>query len=142
MQPPTESPIGRHLHWVARIVQKAFNETLEESGGSQPVWLILLSMKIKDFDTQQELARSVGIEGPTLTHHLDAMERDGLVARRRDPDNRRSVRVELTTEGEALFHRLREAARSFDRRLRQGMSSEKVDLVREALTRMAENVSR
>ncbi|HEX6222067.1 MAG TPA: MarR family winged helix-turn-helix transcriptional regulator, partial [Acidimicrobiia bacterium] len=83
MQPP----IGRHLHWVARIVQKGFDAALQDAGGSMPVWLILLSVKVKDFDTQRELAREIGIEGPTLTHHLDSMERDGLVKRTRDPDN-------------------------------------------------------
>jgi MarR family transcriptional regulator for hemolysin len=138
MQPP----IGRHIHWIARILQKEFNQTLEEAGGSQPVWLILLSAKGKAFATQQELARSIGIEGPTLTHHLDSMERDGLVARSRDPGNRRSVRVDLTSDGEKLFKRLRTAAGRFDERLREGISDKEIDVVRDLLTRMAENVSR
>lgn len=135
-------PIGRHIHWVARLLQKAFNEALEEAGGSQPVWLVLLSVKSKEYETQLELARSVGIEGPTLTHHLDAMERDGLVVRRRDPNNRRSVRVELTSDGEKLFQSLRRAAGEFDERMREGVSDEDVDLVRDTLTRLGENVSR
>lgn len=135
-------PIGRHLHWVARAVERAFDGALEEAGGSRPVWLILLSVKVKDFDTQAELAREIGIEGPTLTHHLDTMERDGLVTRERDPDNRRSIRVALTPEGDALFERLRAAAESFDHQLRRGISAAEVDQVRDLLTRMGENVSR
>ena len=136
-----EPPIGRHLHWVARIVQRSFNDALETAGGSQPVWLILLSVKVKDFDTQGELARAIGIEGPTLTHHLDAMEHDGLVIRRRDPDNRRATRVELTPAGDELFERLREEATRFDEQLRAGISTADLERVRWSLTRMAENVS-
>lgn len=138
MQPP----IGRHLHWVARIVQKGFDAALENAGGSMPVWLILLSVKVKDFDTQRELAREIGIEDPTLTHHLDSMERDGLVKRTRDPDNRRAIRVELTAKGEQMFEHLREAAKTYDRQIRRGISPDDVDRVRELLTRIAENVSR
>ena len=106
------------------------------------MWLVLLSNELKDFDTQQELAREMGIEGPTLTHHLDAMERDGLVVRRRDPDNRRAVRVELTEEGRRLFEKLRRAAVDFDERLRSGLSEDRVAVVRDHLTRMAENITR
>lgn len=137
-----KSPIGRHLQWVSRIVHRAFSDALEEAGGSVSTWLILLSIEAKDFDTQQELARFVGIEGPTLTHHLDIMEHDGLVVRRRDADNRRSIRVEATADGEELFERLRQAARAFDTRVRDGISDEEVDQVRDLLTRMGENVSR
>ena len=40
-----------------------------------PAWLILLSLKAGRPETQRELAAAVGIQGATLTHHLDAMER-------------------------------------------------------------------
>jgi MarR family transcriptional regulator, transcriptional regulator for hemolysin len=135
-------PVGRHLHWVARVIQRGFNDALEEAGGSLPIWLVLLSIELKDFDTQQELAKAVGIEGPTLTHHLDAMERDELVRRRRDPDNRRAVRVELTPKGRRLFEKLRAAAVAFDEKLRSGLSDGEVAKLRDQLTQMAENVSR
>lgn len=107
-----------------------------------PEWLILLSVKVKDFDTRRELAREIGIEGPTLTHHLDSMERDGLVKRTREPDNRRAIRVELTAKGEQMSEHLREAAKTYDRQIRLGISPDDVDRVRELLTRIAENVSR
>ena len=138
---PEQPPIGRHLHWVARAIQKGFDEALEEAGGTQPVWLILLTVKVKKYDSQRELAKAVRLEEPTLTHHLDAMERDGLVTRERDPDNRRAIRVELTSKGEEMFTRLRDAATAYDRRMRRGISADDIDLVRETLTRMAENVT-
>lgn len=136
-----QAPIGRHLHWVARIVQKAFNDALVEAGGSQPTWLILLMAKRETFHTQHQLAQAVGIEGPTLTYHLDAMEAEGLITRTREPANRRAIRVSLTPTGEALFDELYEAAAAFDRRLRRGVSDEEIATVHAALTRFAENVS-
>jgi len=75
---------------------------------------------------QRHLAEAVGVEGPTLTHHLNKMEAAGLVTRTVDPHNRRVHRVELTEAGEAAFIRLRRAAMKFDRRLRAGITDDQL----------------
>ena len=61
---------------------------------------------------------SIGIQGTTLTRHLNAMEEDELVTRRRDPAHRRVHLIELTLDGAALFDRVRAAAAVHDERLR------------------------
>jgi MarR family transcriptional regulator, transcriptional regulator for hemolysin len=109
------------------------------AGGSQPTWLVLIALKTLPARNQRELAATVGIQGATLTHHLNAMESDGLVTRRRDPANRRVHLVEMTERGEALFHELREAATAFDRRLRAGLTAEEVAALGSLLGRLAEN---
>ena len=126
MPRPAHPPLGLHLTRVARTVSRAFDETLAEAGGSLPVWLVLISLKSRQLASQRELAEAVGIQGATLTHHLDAMESAGLVTRRRDPANRRLHLVELTPAGEALFLRLRDAATAFDRRLREIVETTKI----------------
>ena len=83
----------------------------------------------------------MGIEGPTLTRHVDALERQGLVRRRQDPDDRRAVVVELTDAGHAAHARLLEVVIAFDRRLRSGISQEEVDTLRELLGKLEENVT-
>ena len=42
------------------------------------MWLVLVSLKRQRHGAQRELADAVGIEGPTLTHHLNRMETAGL----------------------------------------------------------------
>jgi MarR family transcriptional regulator, transcriptional regulator for hemolysin len=103
------------------------------------VWLILVALKLQRPQTQRELAAAVGIEGATLTHHLEAMQRNGLVTRKRLPENRRVQRVELTAEGERVFLALREAAAAFDRRIRRGLGEEDVARLRELLARLDAN---
>ena len=141
MPGPAHQPLGLHLTRVSRTVSRAFDETLAEAGGSLPVWLVLISLKSRPRASQRELAEAVGIQGATLTHHLDAMESAGLVTRRRDPANRRLHLVELTPAGEALFLRLRDAATAFDRRLRAGLSEGDVGQLEALLTRLHDNVS-
>jgi MarR family transcriptional regulator for hemolysin len=139
--PPAAEPIGRVLDSTAKQLSRAFDQQLAEAGGSRPGWLILLALKQQRWRTQQEVAAAVGIEGPTLTHHLDAMEKGGLIERSRDPDDRRVMRVELTKAGEALFLRLAKAALSFDQRLRKGVPDEELEAVRGVLARLRANVA-
>ncbi len=137
---PTQEPIGLEVSRTARQLGRAFDVALADAGGSLPTWLVLVSLKSRRYAMQRELANAVGIEGPTLTHHLNRMERDGLVRRTRDQNNRRIQRVELTAEGEAAFHRLRGAVAAFDRRLRMGISADELAALRGLLNRLRSNV--
>src|SRR3954469_12845379 len=110
MPRPMHQPIGRELAATAKALDRAFAAALAEAGGSEPVWLIVLALKQQRWRTQQDLAAAVGIEGPTLTHHLDPLEKAGVIDRARDPADRRAMRVELTAAGDELFGRLRSAA--------------------------------
>jgi MarR family transcriptional regulator, transcriptional regulator for hemolysin len=138
---PAREPLGLYLTRVSRIVSRAFDDALAEAGGSLPVWLVLISLKSRQLASQRELADAVGVQGATLSHHLNAMEAAGLVTRRRDPRNRRLHVVELTPDGNALFFRLRDVALAFDQRLRAGLSGQDVDHLEALLARLRENVS-
>jgi MarR family transcriptional regulator for hemolysin len=124
---------------VAKLLNRAFEDELAGAGGSVPTWLILVSLKSGKPETQRELAAAVGIQGATMTHHLDALEKSGLVTRTRDPQNRRVQRVALTAEGDAAFDRLRKVAMKFDRRLRAGLSEDELAQVANVLDRLSTN---
>jgi MarR family transcriptional regulator for hemolysin len=137
---PQGTPIGLRLATTSKVVSSAFNAALGAKGGSIPVWLILSSLKGGLWSTQLDLARSLGIEGPTLTRHLDNLERSGWVSRRRSETDRRAFRVELTPAGEAAHDRLLGAVIAFNRHLAAGLSQDDLHTLDELLTRLAANV--
>jgi MarR family transcriptional regulator for hemolysin len=139
--PPSQPPIGREVAATAKVLDRAFSAALAEHGGTVPAWLVLRVLKRQPHRTQQDIARAVGIGGPTLTHHLDGMEAAGLVVRSRDGVDRRAVHVELTEAGDEMFGRLREAAVAFDERLREGLSEPEMDQARALLRRLRENIT-
>jgi len=49
-----------------------------------------------------ELGRRAGLETSTMTGLIDRMERDGLVERRSDPQDRRAQRIVLTDLGRSV----------------------------------------
>ncbi|MCO6006015.1 MarR family winged helix-turn-helix transcriptional regulator [Actinoallomurus purpureus] len=125
---------------TAKSVSRAFDDALAAAGGSLPVWLIMISLKTRSLGNQRELADAIGIRGATLTHHLNAMEADGLVTRQRDPANRRIHQVALTQRGETLFGRLAAAATEHDRRLHADLSKEDIATLERLLHRLQSNV--
>src|SRR5690242_1527177 len=133
-------PIGLRLNQAARAVGRAFDDALAEAGGSLPVWLILLNLKIRRPGAQRELADAVGIREATLTHHLNAMDADGLITRARDAANRRVHVVTLTEKGDRLFLALRTAAMAFDTKLRAGLADSDLATLETLLTRLSANV--
>ena len=137
---PFPEPIGLRLNQAARAVERAFDKALAEAGGSLPVWLILLNLKIHRPANQQELAKAVGVREATLTHHLNAMDARGLITRTRDTANRRFQVVTMTEAGEAAFLRLRSAAMAFNARLSAGLTDADLDTLAALLGQLAVNV--
>ncbi len=136
-----EQPIGLEVTRTGRVLQRAFDEALTGAGGALATWLVVTALKGGDHAMQRDLASAVGIEDATLTHHLNRMERDGLVERHRDPTNRRNQLVALTADGEAVFGSLLGTVVTFDRQLRAGFSEAELATLRGLLMRLRANVT-
>lgn len=106
-----------------------------------PTWVVLASLKGVQHAMQRDLAARAGIEPATLTHHLNRLEAAGFVRRTRSSGNRRIQTVELTEEGDALFARMLRAVIAFDSRLREGLTTQEVEVFRAALDQLANNVA-
>src|SRR3954451_2712188 len=141
MPPPLIPPIGLRLARTARTVGQAFDRVLSEAGGSAPTFQVLLLVRSEQWGTQAQMAEAMGITGATLTHHLNALEKQGLVRRWREEGNRRVQRVALTKDGEALFERLRVVAQRHDERLHAALGEDGVAGLAELLDRLQANLS-
>lgn len=137
---PVSTPIGLRLTRTSRAVTQAFERAMAQAGGSVSTWQVLLLVRSTKWDTQSELADELGITGATLTHHLAALERKGLVRRWREDSNRRVQRVELTDAGVELFDRLRAVAFRHDKLLRSQLSDDEVEQLGALLERLEAGV--
>ena len=126
MTRPATPPIGLELARTARVVGQAFDRALAEEGGSAAMWQVLVLVRSGEWGQQSQMAAAMGVTSATLTHHLNALERQGLVRRWREAHNRRSQRVELTEAGAELFDRLRDVAMAHDERLRSLLTGDEL----------------
>ena len=50
--------------------------------------------------TQKDLINRTGRKSPTLSEQLESMDKAGLIIRKKDPNDRRNICVELTESGQ------------------------------------------
>ena len=132
--------IGRVLALSAKAMREWFDARLSERGGSLPTWIVLSQALDAPISlSQRELAARVGIGGATMVRHLDRLEAEGLVVRRRDEQDRRVTRVEITPTGRARHAELSEVAADVDRELAALMSDEEQATLRRLLLAIGEH---
>jgi DNA-binding MarR family transcriptional regulator len=89
-----------------------------------------------------DLAEVLGVDAPTVTRKVQQLERDGLVTRQSDPDDRRASRIRLTTAGRRTIERVRRARRAWFDRLLQGWDDDDLSDLADLLGRFADDLDR
>lgn len=140
MKVDDRTPLGITLWETTQLVTREFDRILAEFEGNRPIWFVFLALDAGRHTTQRGLAAEIGIKEATLTHHLTALERRGLVRRTRDDADRRVQRIEFTEEGRSAFETMRRAAIDFDKRIREALGQSEVDALSGSLRRLAEAV--
>ncbi len=64
-----------------------------------------------------DLAELLGVDAPTVTRKIQQLERQQLVSRRPDPDDRRAARIALTPAGRHTLERVLAARRAWFERM-------------------------
>jgi DNA-binding MarR family transcriptional regulator len=89
-----------------------------------------------------ELARRVSLGKSTLTSALDRLESQGHVARVRSPEDRRSIRVELTPKNRTLHALYEEVSREMAEIFYSGIAPDRIAEFEQTLEEILENLTR
>lgn len=92
-----ETSAGYLTNWAARLFARAIERRL--AGGNSGPMPVFFALRDGSAMTQKALAQLAAVEQPTMANTLNRMERDGLVMRTPDPNDRRSAQVSLTPLG-------------------------------------------
>jgi MarR family transcriptional regulator, lower aerobic nicotinate degradation pathway regulator len=108
---PSGAPVhARAAYLLARVgrTQSArFGERMRSLGLRPKHFAVLNAIALADGASQQEIGRGMGLDPSGLVGAIDELEGMGLVARRRDPADRRRYALGLTDEGTAMLRRAR-----------------------------------
>jgi MarR family transcriptional regulator, transcriptional regulator for hemolysin len=140
MQSSTDEPLTRLVVMTGKAIREHFEDQLVAAGASLVTWMVLNEIDRGTWNSQLGLAKQLRIEGATLTRHLDRMEREGLIVRTRDDDDRRQIRVSLTPEGRTLHRRLRTTAQAMGSRATAGITERDEATLRRVLARLRDNL--
>lgn len=89
---------------INRRIKRGHEATLKEFGLSYPEWHVLTALRNGGPRTPGVLARYLELSTGAMTSRLDTLEDAGLIRRVPDPDDRRSVTVEITDPGREKWH--------------------------------------
>ena len=133
-------PLSRQVVMTAKTIKELFEDALAREGATLATWVVLNGVERGRWASQTGLAKELRIEGATVTRHLDRLEREGLVTRSRDLEDRRQISVELTAAGKALHRRLRSVARRLDDRVCADLTDKDRSDLQRVLERIRTNV--
>lgn len=95
------------LYHASRAMIRAYGPLLEPLGLTYPQYLVMLVLWQEKTLSVKELGQRLALDSGTLTPLLKRLEQAGLVSRRRDSEDERVVRIELTPEGQKLRSKAR-----------------------------------
>jgi len=97
---------------------------------SLPEIFVLGQLSSNEKPSMSELGRSISMDLSTLTRTVDKLVKKEFVARKRDPEDRRMVRVALTAKGKKIIRRFEEVRKKhIESILRQMTLQERRDLL-------------
>ena len=119
---------------ASRTVIALYRPLLEPMGLTHPQYLVMLALWERAPRSGRELAGLLRMDPGTLTPLLKRLEVSGLVTRRRDPVDERSLAVTLTAEGKALRARAERIPPAIIARL--GLPVTALEALRDSLNRI------
>lgn len=96
------------VYSAGHAFNRVYKPLLSALGLTYPQYLVLVALWAEDDRTVGSLGETLLLESSTLTPLLKRLEKMGLLARSRDPEDERQVRVRLTQAGAALRAKARD----------------------------------
>ena len=132
--------LGHFISRIHRGMTRIGDARLKEIGFATAQLPVLSALRAGDNRTQTELARLAKVEQPTMAQLLARMERDGLIRREPDHDDRRSSLVSLTEGARERLAEGREILHQGNVDMTRGLSDDEAALLVTLLERVLANV--
>lgn len=108
-----------------------------------PEQLLVLDMLWNEGEmSQQKIADSIGKDKNSVTKLVDALEKKGMVIRRRDSSDKRSNTIILTQKAESIKSATKEFGIAMLDVILKGISEEDLQILIRTLSRMSDNMDR
>ena len=105
--------------------------------GSQ--WRAILALSINEGMNQKDIAEMIFLETPTLVSAIDKMEKNGLVERKPDLEDRRNNKIFLTKKSKAMIEPLVNFILEFRKLVTKNVSAKDLEITKEVLRKIAKN---
>jgi DNA-binding MarR family transcriptional regulator len=141
---PTASEVVMALIATSHRLQRVFNTRLSSQKGavklSGPRLRLLMAVEEVGRLRMGDVAEDLGITARTVTTLVDALEREGLLARLPDPTDRRATLLELTDTAQTQFEQVRSLQMELGEELVAPLDTQQRRLLLDLLSRLNREV--
>ncbi|SMC83903.1 MarR family winged helix-turn-helix transcriptional regulator [Moheibacter sediminis] len=123
-----EFTIDYHLRSTWLAVQKMFNEQAAQFNSTMVMGFTLLSIDPKSGTPSTSLGPKMGIEPTSLSRTLKNLEERGLIARKPNPEDGRSVLIILTDEGLKMRDVSKQVVLKFNEAINEKITAEEMSI--------------
>jgi DNA-binding MarR family transcriptional regulator len=123
------------------VAQKQFAERIAGVGLTPRGWGALNVLDNEGAITQHALCKCIGMDPSSMVSTIDELEAEGLVERRRNPQDRRAHALHVTANGRRTLTEGRELARRAQEELLAPLNREERAQLHELLLRLAQGSS-
>jgi DNA-binding MarR family transcriptional regulator len=102
-------------------------------------YVIIAQLAEREANSSAQLCKSFSYDAGAMTRMVDRLEAKGLLERRRCPDDRRLINLELTEAGKALFPKMKAISATVQNRFLRGFTKVEVRQLEEFLGRILQN---
>jgi len=137
---PLDDYLPYLLNRAGARIAAAFTEVVRGYGITLPMWRVLAALNEADGQRMGELAARTSIDASTLTRVVDAMERQGLVARSRGGGDARGILVQRSPAGRDLTAKIVPLALHYEAAALAGFSGPQAKLLKRMLIQLYRNM--
>lgn len=122
-----EETVDYHIKSAWHAISRMYNQQAAEEGFTTAIGFVLININSKEGTPATKIAPLIGLETRSLTRMLKTMEEKGLIYKKADPIDKRSVRIFLTEEGREKKERSINTIMDFNQQVREVVSEEDLD---------------
>jgi MarR family transcriptional regulator, transcriptional regulator for hemolysin len=135
-----QDTFGFLIHDVARLMRKNFNRRVQSFGLTQEQCRVILHLSRHEGIQQVDLAEVLEIKPITLARLLDKLQENGLIERRRNPDDRRAFRLYLTREAHSVLKKILDIGATTRADANRRISASDLEVLFSVLSRLKANL--
>ncbi|WP_029036581.1 MarR family winged helix-turn-helix transcriptional regulator [Salinimicrobium xinjiangense] len=125
--------------WIS--IAKMYNEEASKEGSTMATGFALLSIDPENGTPSTSLGPKMGMEATSLSRTLKTMEDKGLITRKKNPVDGRSVLICLTDFGKEMRDYSKKVVLTFDEAVRKEIPQEDLDKFIEVASKIMELIA-
>ena len=123
-----EETIDHNIKTAWHAISRMYNQQAVKQDITTSIGFVLLNISSKDGTPATKIAPLMGLESRSLTRVLKNMEEKGLIYRKPDATDGRSVRIFLTDLGKQKKEVSRETVLTFNTKVREVVPQSKLEV--------------